>query len=69
VPAAGALVTADYWDSWSNRTVPQPIAMMEVEIKDNAFLIRTVDFVTSSCCDDIMLLANKWRVERIGGNA
>jgi len=67
VPSAGSLVTADYWDSWSNQTSPQPVAVMDLEIKDNAILIRSQDFLTSSCCDDIMLLANKWQVEKVGG--
>jgi len=68
VPSAGGLINADYWDSWNNRMIPQPVGLMNMEIKDNAILIRGHDFMFSSCCD-VSLSVDKWQVEKIGGNA
>jgi len=69
VPSGGGLINVDYFDSWNNDIVVQPAGVMDVEIKGNAFLIRSNDFMRPSYGDEILLLITKWQVEKIGGNA
>jgi len=38
VKSGGGLINVDYFDSWNNAMVVQPMGVMDVEIKDNAFL-------------------------------
>ena len=63
--SGGGLVNADYFCNWHNHTTAQPIGIVDMEIANNEIVIRSSDFMGYG--DNILLLINKWQVEKIGG--